>query len=368
MPVTSTVLFGMPQQEIASLIESRMAQASSVSVVTGFATPGGLAAISGPIEGQPQKLRTLVVGAATYPGFAALDNLLSIGVPADRLYVNLGHTSETGGQKNPFARYHPMLHSKVYYMELTDADLDAQMDEINKEETALEVQIAELGGRIAGADSIGSTIRSAQTLLAELRKRLDQPVSWEQKRRLMEVLVAGVQVDTAEESGVKQTRATVTYRFSQPDQAMPLVLPQSYSTGQVIRIPLAPETVGDHIRRKRLALKMLQKDVAQQLGVDKTSVFNWEANTSKPEIRYMPAIIRFLGYNPLPEANTVAEQLIRRRTSLGILQKDAAGRLGVDPGTLAKWEQGKRDPAGVFLTRVQNFLQEGKVSDARLAG
>jgi hypothetical protein len=111
----------MPQQEIASLIESRMAQASSVSVVTGFATRGGLAAIFGPIEGQPQRLRTLVVGAATYPGFAALDNLLSIGVPADRLYVNLGHTSETGGQKNPFARYHPMLHSKVYYMELPDA-------------------------------------------------------------------------------------------------------------------------------------------------------------------------------------------------------------------------------------------------------
>ncbi len=47
---------------------------------------------------------------------------------------------------------------------------------------------------------------------------------------------------------------------------------------------------------------MLQKDVAEQLGVDKTSVFNWEANTATPEIRYMPAIIDFLGYNPLPAA------------------------------------------------------------------
>jgi hypothetical protein len=120
MPLTSTVLFGMPQQEIASLIESRMTQSSAVSVVTGFASPGGLAAISGPINTQPQKLRTLVVGAATYPGFAALDALLTAGVPTDRLYVHLGHTSETGGQKNPFARYHPMLHSKVYLMELPD--------------------------------------------------------------------------------------------------------------------------------------------------------------------------------------------------------------------------------------------------------
>ena len=81
---------------------------------------------------------------------------------------------------------------------LTDADLDAQMDEIAKEETALEAQIAELGGRITGADSIGANIGSAQALLAKLRKRLDEPISWELKRRLIEVLIAGVRasVDT----------------------------------------------------------------------------------------------------------------------------------------------------------------------------
>jgi DNA-binding XRE family transcriptional regulator len=131
----------------------------------------------------------------------------------------------------------------------------------------------------------------------DLRERLDEPVSWEQKRRLIEVLVAGVRVDTVEESGVKQTRTTVTYRFSEPDQPMRLVLPQSYSTGRENRIPVAPRTVGDHILKRRLALKMLQRDVAEQLGVDKTSIFNWEANTSAPEIRYMPVIIDFLGYN-----------------------------------------------------------------------
>ena len=110
---------------------------------------------------------------------------------------------------------------------------------------------------------------------------------------------------------MKQNDITVTYRFSQPDQAMPLVLPQSYSTGSVIRIPTRLKTIGDHIRKRRLGLKMLQKDVAEQLGVDETSVFNWEANAAVPEIRYMPAIIRFLGYNPLPAASTLAEQLAR---------------------------------------------------------
>jgi len=219
---------------------------------------------------------------------------------------------------------------------LTDADLDAQMDEIGKEETALEAQIDDLRGKIGGADSIGETVSSAQALLAEFRKRLDAPVSWEQKRRLVEVLVAGVRVDTVEECGVRQTRTTVTYRFSPPGQPLPLVLPQSYNTGRVIRIPTELNTIGDHPRRKRLDLKMLQREVAEQLGVDKPSVFTWEANTVSPEIRCMPAIIRFLGYNPLPAADTLGGRLVRHRTSLGMTREEAAKRLGVDPGTLAR--------------------------------
>jgi len=177
-------------------------------------------------------------------------------------------------------------------------------------------------------------------------------------------------VDTVEECGVKQSAITVTYRFSQPDQAMPLALPQSYSTGRVIRIPLAPQTVGDHIRKRRLGLKMLQREVAEQLGVDKTSVFNWEGNRSSPDIRYMPAIIDFLGYDPLPQAHTLAEQLVRQRSSLGLSQKESAGRLGVDPSTLAKWERGERELAGRFLDIVKRFLDDDGEwrSNSRRAG
>ena len=103
--------------------------------------------------------------------------------------------------------------------------------------------------------------------------------------------------DTVEECGVKQTKTTVTYRFHQPD-AMPLVLPQSYSAARVVRIPVQPKTIGDHLRRRRLALKLLQRDVAERLGVTESSVWNWEANGSQPDFRYMPAIIGFLGLQP----------------------------------------------------------------------
>src|ERR1700736_2070948 len=123
--MTATVLFDLPQSEIASLITDRMARASDFSIVTGFSTPGGLCSICGPIRARPQSLKTLVVGAATYPGFEALDELLAAGVPPDRLHVHLGHTAATGGRKHPFARFHPMLHSKVYYMEHPDASASA---------------------------------------------------------------------------------------------------------------------------------------------------------------------------------------------------------------------------------------------------
>ena len=41
-------------------------------------------------------------------------------------------------------------------------------------------------------------------------------------------------------------------------------------------------------------------DAGKQIGVDKSSIANWESNRLKQGIRYMPAIIRLIGYNPLP--------------------------------------------------------------------
>lgn len=59
---------------------------------------------------------------------------------------------------------------------------------------------------------------------------------------------------------------------------------------------------------------MLQRDVAERIGVDKTSIFNWEANASTPGIEYMPTIIGFLRYNPLPAADGWGERLVRLLT------------------------------------------------------
>jgi len=77
------------------------------------------------------------------------------------------------------------------------------------------------------------------------------------------------------------------------------------------RAPEKLETVGDHLRCRRLARKLIQRQVAEQIGVDKTSIHNWETNLSKPSIEYMPAIIKFLGYDPMPPPKGWADSLVQ---------------------------------------------------------
>ena len=135
--------------------------------------------------------------------------------------------------------------------------------------------------------------------------------------------------------------------------------------------PNALKTLGDHIRKRRLDLQLLQSDVAQRLGVTECSVWNWENNATAPVFPYWPAIVGFLGYNPLPEPQTPAEQLVRARKIQGLSQKEMARSLGINPSTLARWERGEREPTGMFLSRVQRFLvdeEEAGRSDSRRAG
>jgi site-specific DNA recombinase len=240
---------------------------------------------------------------------------------------------------------------------LADASLDEQMEEIGKEEAALETQIEESRAQIRGADSVSRAVGTAEALLNRLRKRLDQRVSWELKRQLIEILVASIEVETIEVFGVKQARTTVTYRFNLTEQSALVLLPTSYtSVRRCVRIPIEPKTIGDHIRRTRLSMKLLQKDVAERLGVKKTTIYTWEGNYAAPEAKYMPAIMNFLGYNPLPAATNWAERLVRHRITLGLTQQESARRIGVDQSTLARWERGEREPSGAFVVRATCFL------------
>ncbi len=71
----------------------------------------------------------------------------------------------------------------------------------------------------------------------------------------------------------------------------------------------------------------------------------------------MGAVVKFLGFNPFPKCDSVAQRLVNHRKALGMTQKAFAGQLGIDPSTLARWERGERKPKGqVQLPNIQQVL------------
>jgi transcriptional regulator with XRE-family HTH domain len=115
--------------------------------------------------------------------------------------------------------------------------------------------------------------------------------------------------------------------------------------------------LGDHLRSCRLDRNLLQVQVAEQIGVDTTTICNWESNASIPAIRYIPAVLQFLGYDPFPPAQTLAERLVTARKALGLSQRKLALSVGVDPGTLQSWEAGEHKPMGGSVEKVERFLE-----------
>jgi transcriptional regulator with XRE-family HTH domain len=249
---------------------------------------------------------------------------------------------------------------------IDDATLDRQLDQIDAEAADLRNDIDALGREFAACDRTAQ-LQSAEALLETLRRRLTRHIAPELKRRIVEVLVEKIEANTVMRWGVEQSEITIAYRFSQPDEPAALVLPRSHRLNPRQQAPEELNSIGDHLRRRRLVMKLLQSEVAAQVGVDKASIANWESNRSKPSITYVPAIIRFLGYNPLPAVESLASRLVQSRTVLGISQKKAADRLGIDQGTLARWERNERVPAGKYLAVASQFIAETEAhsSEAR---
>jgi transcriptional regulator with XRE-family HTH domain len=99
--------------------------------------------------------------------------------------------------------------------------------------------------------------------------------------------------------------------------------------------------LGQHVRKRRLELRLPQKQIAHRLGVNPWTVLNWEKGHTEPPVKSMPAILRFLGYDPFPEPKSLPERLLAKRRAMGWSIRKAAGTLGVDPGIWRDWEQGK---------------------------
>ena len=124
-----------------------------------------------------------------------------------------------------------------------------------------------------------------------------------------------------------------------------------------ISYPESPVSIGDHIRKKRMELKLLQKDVTRICGVSEDCITNWEKNRNTPQIQYYPRIIDFLGYLPFNvDLTTLPGKLKAYRYIKGLSQKRLGKILGVDGATVCSWELEENQPNKVILEKLDKIL------------
>jgi transcriptional regulator with XRE-family HTH domain len=123
-----------------------------------------------------------------------------------------------------------------------------------------------------------------------------------------------------------------------------------------LKYPKELKTVGDHIRKRRLELALLQREVARRISTTTTTISRWETNETSPQVHHLPKIVWFLGYNPLPASKALPGRLLMARELLGVTQRVMAKRLGIDPTTLARWENGKSCPSKKLRAVIEHLL------------
>ncbi len=59
-----------------------------------------------------------------------------------------------------------------------------------------------------------------------------------------------------------------------------------------------PTTFAEHVRKRRLELKLSQKQLAKVLVTTHDTISSWELGLSKPQAKYRARVVKWLGYDP----------------------------------------------------------------------
>jgi transcriptional regulator with XRE-family HTH domain len=112
-------------------------------------------------------------------------------------------------------------------------------------------------------------------------------------------------------------------------------------------------TIGDHIRKRRMDLGLLQSDVSKIIGTKSIdAVRNWELGKEQPQIHHMPEVIKFLGYIPIQiSLITLGDRIKTFRILKGLGHKAMGEQLNVNGSTIGSWEKNE------FLPHKEKFLE-----------
>ncbi|MEW6108051.1 MAG: helix-turn-helix transcriptional regulator [Nitrospirota bacterium] len=134
------------------------------------------------------------------------------------------------------------------------------------------------------------------------------------------------------------------YRMTLP---RPIIPPKGY--------PLKPRTLGEHIRKRRLDLGLLQIDVAAEIGVTESTVWNWEHGT-EPELIHIPTVLAFLGYVPWECPDDPLGRLAHFKKVNGLSLRRLGALMGRDHEQLEDWLSGRVKPGAINIRKIEDFL------------
>ena len=108
------------------------------------------------------------------------------------------------------------------------------------------------------------------------------------------------------------------------------------------------------LKELREAKGLLQKDVAEMLGVDRTTYVKYENGNNEPDSRTLIKLANFFEVSidelfdvdvpssaPTTKISTYLNMYLQKHK---MRQKDFASLIGIQPNTLSQWVNGKRQP------------------------
>lgn len=115
-------------------------------------------------------------------------------------------------------------------------------------------------------------------------------------------------------------------------------------------------TLGAAFRTRRWMLGLDQKLAAEEIGVSVKTYCGWETNRSEPDLRNIPAAIRFLGFDWRPQGASLAARVHRARTAAGLSIRALAAIVGLDPSTMGECETDLRKPSRRSVAKLEEWL------------
>jgi DNA-binding XRE family transcriptional regulator len=101
-----------------------------------------------------------------------------------------------------------------------------------------------------------------------------------------------------------------------------------------------PQTLGEHLKKRRRELGLLQREAAERILIKRDTYVNWETGKTEPVAAQFRPVVEFLGYDPAPTPTTLGERLEAKQRSLGASFSQVARHLGWDPGSLRRYLDG----------------------------